>query len=207
MSTAALPLRREAAVCRARPSSSAATARWVSRRVLAIPGKASALAGRRLAPPSGRKHERSDLLEAVVARSTHIQVYVQMHHDASANLAHRGLSLRVTERSSQPAESARCWLSSISGARSTTARAPAHGGKAEAGLFAEQVFRPDWRQLLPRGVRGKRRAAWLQSASARARRRPGAGPACLTIWLGRWRRDAAAFPPHRCGELPIMIGA
>ena len=47
-------------------------------------------------PGFGRKHERSDLLEAVVARSTHIQVYVQMHHDASANLAHRGLSLRVT---------------------------------------------------------------------------------------------------------------
>ena len=66
----------------------------------------------RLASAFGRKHERSDLLEAVVARSTHIQVYVQMHHDASANLAHRGLSLRVTERSSQPAESARCWLSS-----------------------------------------------------------------------------------------------
>ena len=46
--------RRQPRSCR----SSEPAARWASRRVLAIPGKASALARRRLAPASGRKHRR-----------------------------------------------------------------------------------------------------------------------------------------------------
>ena len=106
------------AVRRTRPSPRAGRPRTArtSRRYLCSGHRmdrgAVAAAAAAVALGFGRKHERSDLLAAVVARSTHIQVYVQMHHDASANLAHRRLPLRVTERSSQPAESARCWLSS-----------------------------------------------------------------------------------------------
>jgi hypothetical protein len=58
----------------------------------------------------GESTSGANLLEAAVARSTRIQVYVQMYHDASANVADGGLSLRVTKRSFQHAESVRCWF-------------------------------------------------------------------------------------------------
>ena len=114
---------------------------------IARPSRAREEMQSRRAPAStrldlGEGAERSDLLEAVVARSTHIQVYVQMHHDASANLAHRGLSLRVTERSSQPAESARCWLSSDANTSSAVNRGPWNAWRSSTLGIAGQLVAP-----------------------------------------------------------------
>ena len=64
-----LPLRHKAALRQQCPSSSEPAARWVSRRVLAIPGKASALARRRLAPASGRLQQRVQSRKALARRA------------------------------------------------------------------------------------------------------------------------------------------